>query len=231
MASMRGTAPRVSIIVRTIGRPELPRALASIAAQDHRPLEIVLVDAAGLGHLPPAPTGIPMRVTGGTRLDRPRAANAGLEAASADWLLFLDEDDEIAPGHVASLLAVATIAGRPVAYSQARMVDAAGRGTRLLGGPFDRAALHRSNYLVMHAVLFHRSLLASGCRFDESMPILEDWDFWLQLASRTDFAFTGQPTALYHASGGDSGAGAAGNQDREALLAQRARIVAKWGTA
>ncbi len=212
-----------------MGRAVVRRALASIAAQSHRPIEVVLVDAAGLAEVPKAPAGIAMRVVGGKPLDRPRAADAGLDAATGDWILFLDEDDEIAPTHVATLLAVAAIAARPVAYSQAAMVDAAGRTTRVLGGPFDRAALHRSNYLVMHAVLFHRSFVAAGCRFDESMPILEDWDFWLQLASRTDFAFSGQPTAIYHASAGASGAGGAGNQDRDALLAQRDRIVAKWG--
>ena len=36
--------PLVSVIVRTMGRPELARALDSVAAQTHRPIEIVIVD-------------------------------------------------------------------------------------------------------------------------------------------------------------------------------------------
>jgi hypothetical protein len=228
MVERRGTAPLVSIIVRTMGRPEMSRALASVAAQAYRPLEVVVVDAAGRGFTRDRVADIPIRVVGGAPLDRPRAANAGLDAAKGEWLLFLDEDDEIAPTHVALLAATAAIAAARVVYSQTQMIDAHGQAGRIFGGPFDRAALLRSNYLQMNAVMFHREVLAAGCRFDESMPILEDWDFWLQLASRFDFAFTGQPTAIYHADAGSSGAGAGANLDREKTLAQRNRLVAKW---
>src|SRR5690349_19366954 len=131
-----------SIVVRTMGRPVLQRALASIAAQTHRPLEIVLVDAAASGMSMTAHADIPVRVVTQGRLDRPAAANAGLEAARGEWLLFLDEDDEIEPHHVASLMATAIGAGTPVAYSQTRLLDSAGTQTRVFGGgPFNREAL------------------------------------------------------------------------------------------
>ena len=221
------TPPLVSIIVRTMGRATLPSALASIAAQAWRPLEIVLVDAAGSGLALERHAGIPVRVAGGGPLDRPRAANAGLEAARGAWLTFLDEDDEIEPDHVALLMATASIGGLPVAYSQTRMIGADGR-SRVFGGPFDRAALLRSNYLAIHSALFSRAFVDQGVRFDESLATFEDWDFWLQLSARTDFAFTGRPTAIYRADAGSSGAGAGPNLDREAVLAQRARLMRKW---
>jgi len=201
----------VSVIVRTMGRPELARALACIEAQSYRPIEVVRIDAAA------------------RKLGRSQAANAGLAEAKGRWAIFLDEDDEIEAHHVSDL--VATIQRENdarVAYSQTRLLDESGRITRLLGGPFDHAALMRSNYLAIHAVLFDMSLVARGCRFDESLPMLEDWDFWLQLAARTRFAFTGKPTAIYHASAGQSGAGSAANLDREAVLAARERLMRKW---
>jgi glycosyltransferase involved in cell wall biosynthesis len=224
-------APLVSVVVRTMGRPTLARALARIAAQAHRPLETVLVDAAGsLGELPAS--DIPRIMVRQGKLDRPRAANAGLDAARGEAILFLDEDDEIEPTHVADLLSArANTQGARVAYSQTRLVDAAGNAQRVFGGPFDRMALFRSNYLAIHAVLFERSLVADGCRFDETLPMFEDWDFWLQLAMRTPFAFTGRPTAIYHAAGGQSGAGAGANLDREAVLAHRERLMRKWENA
>src|SRR3954469_17386828 len=120
---MNSTAspPLASVVVRTLGRPTLPRALASIAAQTHRPLEIVLVDAAGTGLKMSRYWNVAVRVVSrGEPLVRPRAANAGLDAARGAWISFLDEDDEIAPGHLAQLIATALVSRLPVAYSQTK---------------------------------------------------------------------------------------------------------------
>jgi hypothetical protein len=220
----------VSLVVRTMGRPTLTQALGAIAAQSHRPIEVVLVDAAGSGIEAAPPPGVSMRMVRQGRLDRARAANAGLDAATGEWIGFLDEDDEIEPGHIAGLLDAASAARAQVAYSQTRLVDGTG-AQRIFGGPFNRLALFRSNYLSIHSVLFSRALVAQGCRFDESFAMFEDWDFWLQLAMRTPFAFTGKATAIYRAAAGQSGAGAGPNLDREAALAQRTRLMQKWHAA
>lgn len=219
------------MIVRSTGRPSLPKALDSIAAQTHRPMEIVLVDAAGSGVGLTAHGGIPVRMVRKGRLDRARAANAGLEAARGGWVMFLDEDDEIDPTHVADLLLTAANARVPAAYSQTRLVAASGEGERVFGGPFDRLALFRSNFLSMHSVLFNRALVTQGCRFDESLAMFEDWDFWLQVATRTPLAFTGRATAIYRAETGESRAGSGADFDREAVLAQRERLMRKWRPA
>ena len=221
------SSPLVSIVVRTMGRPSLARALAAVAAQTWRPLEIVLVDAGARGLAVEREADVPIRVVTGGLLDRPRAANAGLVNARGAWIGFLDEDDEIERDHVALLMATAAVAGLPVAYSQTRMIGAEG-GERVFGGPFDRAALLRSNYLAIHAVLFSREFVDQGVRFDDTLPMFEDWDFWLQLATQTDFAFARQPTAIYRAASGDSGAGSGPNLDRNAVLAHRARLMRKW---
>lgn len=221
----------MSVIVRTVGRPSFQRALDCVATQTYRPLEIVLVDS----HLTLPPTvefrDVPVNHVRRGKLERVEAANAGLDAARGQALLFLDDDDEIEPTHVADLAGALSRGRERAAFSQTRLVDAGGRTERIFGGRFDRMALFRSNYLAIHAVLFERSLLAEGCRFDETLALLEDWDFWLQVSMRTAFAFTGKPTAIYHAARGQSGAGAAGNLDREALLAQREHLMHKWENA
>jgi glycosyltransferase involved in cell wall biosynthesis len=222
----------VSVIVRTMSRPELARALDRVAAQTYRPLEIVLVDAAASREPVHEHRGVPVVFVRRGALDRPRAANAGLAAARGEAMMLNDEDDEMEPTHLADLVAaLGTNRMARVAYSQSRLVDEAGNTARVFGGPFDRRALFRSNYLSSNAGLWERSLVAEGCRFDESFKIFEDWDFWLQCAMRTAFAFTGRPTAIYHGIEGRSGAGAGPNRDRERLLAQRERLMRKWERA
>src|SRR6185503_8403694 len=100
----------VSILIRSMDRPTLERALDSAAAQDHPDLELVVVAACGPRHraLPETWRGRPLRmVVPPEPLDRARAANAALDAARGEWLNFLDDDDELLPRHVSTLLASA----------------------------------------------------------------------------------------------------------------------------
>src|SRR6516164_5056940 len=109
-------APLVSVLVRTMGRGTLVRALDSIAAQGHRPIEVVLVDAAGRGIAMSNHRGVPVRVVRGSALDGVAAANAAIEAAQGEWMVFLDDDDQFAPEHVADLVAAASSARARAAY-------------------------------------------------------------------------------------------------------------------
>ena len=86
----------VSIICRTIGRAELAQALESVAVQSYSPIEIILVNSAKIDLscfnidekkiTVVEPTNI---------LSRAEAANSGLDAASGNYLMFLDDDDWI----------------------------------------------------------------------------------------------------------------------------------------
>ena len=66
----------VTILTRTLGRPCLPDAAASVAAQTWRPIEWLVVDAAGTGLDAPAAGDVDVRVVGsGEPMLRARAAN------------------------------------------------------------------------------------------------------------------------------------------------------------
>lgn len=197
------TLPLVSVVIRTTGQPGLPRALAVVASQTWRPLEIVLVDAEAAGRTLRDYADLPVRVVGAEwPMERAQAANAGLAAARGDWIALLDDDDTIEPEHVATLVRTARLAGLPVAYSQARLIGPDGV-QQTYGGPFSRAALLRSNCIPLHTGLFSRRLVEQGARFDESLGPVAEWDFWLQLAAMADFAFTGKPTATWRAEAGE----------------------------
>lgn len=224
---------KVSIICRSIGRPELSQALASISAQDYPNLEIILVDAAASGMTAPQSDRELRLVTPQAALPRAAAANAGLDAASGELLMFLDEDDWIAADHVSNL--ANCLRANPdllAAYSSTRKTDKNGNDLdTVFREPFQPLLLMRDNYIPIHAMLFSASLLEKGCRFDEQFEVYEDWDFWLQLAEHTDFHHLDQVTAFYRA-GGDSDTAVddvdSRYQSDHPLGKARAKLFDKW---
>ena len=233
-------APLVSVIVRTLGRAELAQALHSLALQTYPQLEIVVVDARGTGALQFAPGQyrFPLRVVGnGQALSASAAANVGLQQAQGEYLMFLDDDDWLLPGHIAAL--VAAVQAQPqlrVAYAAVecwrRNAHGAWETSHVFNQPFDRTRLLVENYIPIHAALFARSLLQLGCCIDESLTIYEDWDFWLQLAQHSDFIFVNQIGGVYRI-GNSSGFGVTGQAAavERGLMALFSKWQPRWSMA
>lgn len=226
----RGDFPLVSLIIRSIGRPTLEEALASIALQTYPFIEIVVVQA--LPDHPSLPTqagGFPVVAAGGKRrLGRAAAANVGLSAASGALLGFLDDDDWLYPEHV-SLLAAA-LRKEPLAalaYADVECLRAED-GERLyrFAEPFDPVRLLCENYLPIHASLFRSALVKEGASFDESLDVYEDWDFWVQILEKNPrFIHVPRTTAAYRmAEGSGFGFLAKEEETRKHLL----RFFGKW---
>lgn len=222
-------SPRISIIVRTMGHAQLERALEAARGQSWPDIQIILV-VADPQFDPQAWSGDPRVriVSPGAPLDRPRAANAGLEAADGAWLLFLDEDDWIEPGHVGALWRAANETSAVLlAYSDVTVHKE--------GQPFVRERGYwRQTYpdtplFANHAALFSRKLLELGCRFDEQFVLLEDWDFFLQCAEHTDFVHVPTASAHYDPHSGTSGGGIGANRDEIRIKPYVDALTAKWG--
>lgn len=223
----------VSVIVRTRtnGSPGLQEALASVAAQTYPNLEVVVVDvdrsSAGDRAIPDFGGRYVARrlSTAGAPLSRAGAANAGLDAAGGRFLMLMDEEDVLLPEHVARL-ADALRGGARAAYSGVRMVAADGAELAVCDDPWEPAHLLGENFLPLPAVLFERSLLDAGCRFDEQLPALEEWDFWLQASRHTGFLHVPGVSALSRRHGA---AGKAGSETiSDTLRGHRNAVLAKW---
>ena len=225
--------PLVSIVVRSVGRPTLASALESLAAQDHPALEVIVVDATGGTH-PPLPVvawppGHSLRlVAGGRPLPRPQAANVGLDAVRGAWFGFLDDDDTFDPDHVSTLLARAATTDDLAVYGMSRLLDAEGETTEQLGMPFNREAIFIAPLCSFPAALFRREVIEHGCRFDESLEIFEDQDFFRQVSLISDFTRSDVATFNYRIEAGTSGTGRGANRAWVRSPQVHERLSAKW---
>ena len=228
-------APRVSVIVRSMDRSSLAQTLDSIATQTYSAIEVVIVNAKGRQHSPlPQHCGaFPVVVASGddgAGLQRSSAANHGLLAASGSLALFLDDDDVLLPDHLSRLVeALALDSAAPAAYAGVEMGrdDEAGNWCALhrFDSPFDPIRLLFENYLPIHAVLFRRDAAVAGLRLDETFPLFEDWDWWLQLASLGPFVHVPGVSARYRVTEREQSNVFAHSPETRAA---RARLFEKW---
>lgn len=226
--------PLVSIVVRSMGRPELRLALESIAAQDYPRIEIVLVDASGGTH-PPLPDidwqpGHVLRKVGGDRrLPRPMACNVGLDAVHGEWFCFLDDDDTYEPHHVSALIkATLETPDALVVYGKSNMLGPDGRVEKIFGKPFNRAMMYYGPLFYWQASLIARKVRDLGCRFDEALEVCEDRDFLNQIAEYGDFVSVPIVTFNYRPDLGTSGTGRGPNRDEARMQYFDGLLRAKW---
>ena len=224
--------PLVSVVVRSIGRPTLGKALASLAAQTHEALEIIVVHGGSPEELPVDVGGRTLEVVivpqGSSRT---RTGNLGLQQARGSLVGFLDDDDWLAPDHVAALVrAFADNPGTQVAYGGVACVHVQGETIEHLHDydqPFSDERLLVSNFIPMHAALFERSFaMRHQVALDESLEVYEDWDLWLQLRA-AGAVFTHVPgiRAFYRIGGGS---GFAMRADSEVVRRGEGALLRKW---
>jgi O-antigen biosynthesis protein len=231
-------APVVSVLIRTLGRASLAQAIESVRAQSFSDWEIVVLDAGGDpidGVQANAGERLRVLVPGG-RVERARAANLLLDAAAGELALFLDDDDWLLPDHLAKL--ASALAAQPElvgAYSDVEAIAGARtpheQTVHVFRSDFDPVALQLQNYLPIHAVVFRMDAVrrTPASRFDESMTLFEDWDFWLQLIAKGPLQRVPGVSAVYaYEAAEGSSHGALGPRREQMLAALGARQLARW---
>jgi LmbE family N-acetylglucosaminyl deacetylase/GT2 family glycosyltransferase len=171
--------------------------------------------------------------TAGGPCGRAQAANLALAAAQGEYALFLDDDDLLEPQHLERLIAALQAHPQAVgAYAGVRVETQDGAHLRDYDLPWSRQRLQGVNFLPIHAVLFRmESVRERGLRFDEQLPVLEDWDFWLQLTEAADLVHCPGVSAVYRQGLGQSALGDAQHPHHwrlwhRRLLQQRVQALA-----
>ena len=210
--------PHFSVIVRTQGRRprSLREAVASVLAQNWTDFELLVVAHGGasvrrsaLESLPPDIGSRPHRVLSAVGGGRSRPLNVGLDAAQGDYVCFLDDDDLARPNWLGAFASAARQAPgtviRAVTETQEWTTDGSDEPLRPIGSieapfapTFDLLAHMSGNSTPICSIAVPRaSIERFGARFDESLPVFEDWEFLVRLAMLVGVTSIPEATTLY----------------------------------
>ncbi len=208
-----GRAPRVSVIIPTFNRAHLlRRALASVLSQDFTDFEVLVIDDHSTdgtqGLLDDVRSADP-RVRGFLQPENrgvSAARNRGFREARGELIAFLDSDDEWLAGKLARQVTFFDEAPSRVGllYGAVHTVGA----SEWVSKPVHRGKIHRVllRENVIHGtsgVMLRREAVERTGAFDEEIPAIEDWDYWIRLSREFDVDFLPEPMIRYHATPDD----------------------------
>jgi glycosyltransferase involved in cell wall biosynthesis len=203
-------ASLVSVIVPCYRQARyLPDAIASLRAQSHQDIEIIVVDDGSPDEVEAALRGHPDVQLLRLRHRGPSGArNAGLARARGAYVAFLDADDVLYPDALSR--GIEALARHP------ECAFAAGGHTVRMGDEIVRthvpehegpayAHMLRKNFIGMQgAVLFRRDALVAVSGFREELVSCEDLDLYLRLLQRAPLALHDGVIAEYRRHEGNS---------------------------
>lgn len=204
--------PLVTVIVRTKDRPKLlRRALQSIADQDYRPVEVLLVNDgeafAEAASLQGMMGDVEVRHLDNGGRGRTAAANLGLRNAGGRYVCFLDDDDIFYADHVSTHVSFLEQSDYRVSYTGSwfvhREYDAERReiveARRYPAETMDFSAdtLLFYNYIPFMCLTFDRDVLTRAGGFDEDFDLCEDWDLTVRISRSHPFYHIKKMTSEY----------------------------------
>lgn len=214
-------SPTVAVLVRTKDRPRfLRRALANIAEQTFTDYTVCVINDGGdesatrailqaspLAHLleGDAPRLMLLTTSGG---NMEAASNAGLAATDSKFVAIHDDDDLWAPEFLERT--VGALRASEALICSTRVVERYERETpegefevyeeRIFhdGLPgFGLQFLYRTNRAVPIGILYRRRLHELVGFYDESLPVVGDWEFNLRAAAVTEVLLVDEPLAYW----------------------------------
>lgn len=214
------SSPTVAILVRTKGRPRfLSRALENIAQQTFTDYTVcvindggdeqatrAVIEASSLGSNAQDSSRVQLLTTAGGNMEA--ASNAGLAATTSEYVAIHDDDDLWAPEFLERTVAALEESGALMCTT--RVVERYERenaegefevyeerifhdGLPGMGLQF----LFRTNRAVPIGILYRRSLHELVGFYDESLPVVGDWEFNMRAASVADILLVDEPLAYW----------------------------------
>ncbi len=193
--------PLVSVIVPTYNRPDtLKTTLDSIAFQTYKNVEVILVNDAGEDvsdivksyHDRISVNYILHSRNKGLAASR----NAGISAAKGKYIAYLDDDDIFYEDHVETLVNLLETSDYKIAYTDAYRAYQEKENGRYVSKrkdipysfDFDPDLILAQNIFPVLCIMHEKSCLDEVGVFDESLTTHEDWDLWIRMSRKYNFA-------------------------------------------
>ncbi len=183
---------KISLLMPTMNRREfLPRAIASVLAQDYQDWEL-LIGAWGDDVSDLIPNDSRIRRVPRTQQNLASALNDLMREASGDIIGMACDDDELTP----SALTLVNFYMRDGGWLVGRILC----GAELRGGPCDYNGLLDANLIPLPAAFWTRKISFGRVThlFDPSVECAHDYDYWLRLMKIQAPTFIPDILAIYH---------------------------------
>lgn len=190
--------PLVSVVIPTYNRPDgLSNAIRSVLAQTYKNVEVFVVDDCSQCDNQSVVNSLPSRINY-RRMEANRGANfcrnVGAKLGSGKYVAFLDDDDVWHENKIESQVVACEQMNAELCYTGKNIVivGANGEGRRerysFSEPPFvcyKRSIMARNFIGTTSSILVSRRSFLQVGGFDEKMPALQDYDFYI------DYIFSG----------------------------------------
>jgi hypothetical protein len=205
-------SPLLSIVIPTYnGERFISAALASVQAQDHQGIELIIVDDGSsdrtLDIVRDFAKALPLRLITPERMGNWVAiTNLGLREAKGDWACFLHQDDLWLPGRMARLRGEMNSAQGPLILHNAMFIGPDGENLGPWTCPLAEGLVPPNqfverllvqNFVAIPSPVFRRSVAVESGGMDEALWFSADWDLWLRLGALGPVRFIAETLSAF----------------------------------
>ena len=198
----------ISIVIPTYNRSSLLiRAINSVFAQSYKNFELIIVDDGSTDNtfelLEPLINSSQIKYFKCQNLGVSSARNLGAKKAVADYLAFLDSDDEWLPHKLQDQInyfltnpQMRIVFGEEFWIRNGKRVNQKVIHKKKGGNIFSSCVQQCS--IAPSSIMMEKSLFLEMGGFDESFIICEDYDLWLKISSLFEIGFIANPLIIKH---------------------------------